>query len=159
VTISVPDFRETNVGWHRFLNYGCGYCRRDVAGDFAPHIDRFSMPSYLGENAGFAQEALCSDSSLVMLLALSSHRCPQDPNSWLADLPHAKDYVQKRVSSYDRSGGICRQSPDCPRQTSRLLEDGVRADQSYVVSPSRLTITHHLKVGSRCIGMPSPGRA
>ncbi len=29
----------------------------------------------------------------------------QDPATWLANLPQAKDYVQKRVSSYDRSGG------------------------------------------------------
>jgi Protein of unknown function (DUF2961) len=29
----------------------------------------------------------------------------QDPAAWLSNLPQAKDYVQKRVSSYDRSGG------------------------------------------------------
>jgi len=29
----------------------------------------------------------------------------QDPSAWLAELPRAKDYVQHRVSSYDRSGG------------------------------------------------------
>jgi hypothetical protein len=29
----------------------------------------------------------------------------QDPSTWLSNLPHAKDYVQHRVSSYDRSGG------------------------------------------------------
>jgi Protein of unknown function (DUF2961) len=29
----------------------------------------------------------------------------QDPTTWLSNLPQAKDYVQKRVSSYDRSGG------------------------------------------------------
>ncbi|MGA2348112.1 MAG: hypothetical protein ABSF93_19030, partial [Candidatus Sulfotelmatobacter sp.] len=29
----------------------------------------------------------------------------QDPGTWLANLPQAKDYVQKRASSYDRSGG------------------------------------------------------
>ena len=29
----------------------------------------------------------------------------QDPATWLSNLPQAKDYVQKRVSSYDRSGG------------------------------------------------------
>jgi hypothetical protein len=28
----------------------------------------------------------------------------QDPQTWLANLPQAKDYVQKRVSSYDTSG-------------------------------------------------------
>ena len=29
----------------------------------------------------------------------------QDPGAWLADLSQARNYVQKRVSSYDRSGG------------------------------------------------------
>jgi Protein of unknown function (DUF2961) len=29
----------------------------------------------------------------------------QDPATWLSNLPQAKDYVQKRASSYDRSGG------------------------------------------------------
>src|SRR5260370_7197882 len=29
----------------------------------------------------------------------------QNASEWLAGLPQAKDYVQKRASSYDRSGG------------------------------------------------------
>lgn len=29
----------------------------------------------------------------------------QDPAAWLSDLPQAKDYIQHRASSYDRSGG------------------------------------------------------
>src|ERR1700690_4096742 len=29
----------------------------------------------------------------------------QEPSTWLSNLPQAKDYVQHRVSSYDRSGG------------------------------------------------------
>ena len=29
----------------------------------------------------------------------------QDTSSWLNDLPQAKDYIQHRSSSYDRSGG------------------------------------------------------
>src|SRR5580698_6741559 len=45
---------------------------------------------------------------LLALVALCFVTLPlfsQDPSTWLADLPQAKDYVQKRVSSFDRSGG------------------------------------------------------
>ena len=73
--------------------------------------------------------------SLVMLLAsLVSTAAPQDPNSWLADLPHAKDYVQKRVSSYDRSGGNADNRQIAPGETPHAAGGcGSRADQSYVV--------------------------
>jgi len=46
--------------------------------------------------------------SLLALLTSCLLRLPllaQDPATWLSNLPQAKDYVQKRVSSYDRSGG------------------------------------------------------
>src|ERR1700722_3194489 len=41
----------------------------------------------------------------VMMAVLSLSSFAQDPSEWLASLPKAKDYVQKRASSYDRSGG------------------------------------------------------
>ena len=42
---------------------------------------------------------------LAVLLALTcTPSLAQDPQTWLANLPQAKDYVQKRVSSYDASG-------------------------------------------------------
>jgi hypothetical protein len=40
----------------------------------------------------------------VLLAALGSAAVAQDPSSWLANLSQSKDYVQKRSSSYDRSG-------------------------------------------------------
>ena len=46
--------------------------------------------------------------SLLALLTFCLLTLPllaQDPATWLSNLPQAKDYVQKRVSSYDRSGG------------------------------------------------------
>ena len=43
--------------------------------------------------------------ALLLFLAITLRAFAQDPQSWLADLPTAKDYVQKRVSSYDTNGG------------------------------------------------------
>jgi D-arabinan exo alpha-(1,3)/(1,5)-arabinofuranosidase (non-reducing end) len=46
---------------------------------------------------------------IVTFLALAASAPAQDPpqdlTGWLATLPQAKDYVQKRSSSYDRTGG------------------------------------------------------
>ena len=42
---------------------------------------------------------------LAVLLALTcTPSLAQDPQTWIANLPQSKDYVQKRVSSYDTSG-------------------------------------------------------
>ena len=41
--------------------------------------------------------------AVVLAVTLQSHA--QDPGSWLSSLPQPKSYVQKRASSYDRSGG------------------------------------------------------
>ena len=43
--------------------------------------------------------------ALWLVVAIPAAAYAQDPAAWLADLPHAKNYVQKRASSYDRSGG------------------------------------------------------
>ena len=46
---------------------------------------------------------------LSLVLALAFALCPasfsQDISGWLSNLPKSRDYVQKRASSYDRSGG------------------------------------------------------
>ena len=47
----------------------------------------------------------------------------QDPATWLADLPQAKDYVQHRVSSYDRSGGNADARQIAPGDTLTLLDE------------------------------------
>jgi hypothetical protein len=43
--------------------------------------------------------------ALLLVVAITTAAFAQDSTTWLAGLPHAKKYVQKRVSSYDRSGG------------------------------------------------------
>lgn len=42
---------------------------------------------------------------LMVMAVLSLPSFAQDRSDWLARLPKQKDYVQKRASSYDRSGG------------------------------------------------------
>src|SRR5579871_1777792 len=57
------------------------------------------------------------------LLFLTLPVCAQDPNAWLTDLPHAKDYVQHRASSYDRSGGNDDWRPIAPGETLTLMDE------------------------------------
>jgi hypothetical protein len=47
----------------------------------------------------------------------------QNPEPWLASLPQAKDYVQHRSSSYDRTGGNADARPIAPGETLTLLDE------------------------------------
>jgi len=47
----------------------------------------------------------------------------QNASEWLAGLPQAKDYVQKRASSYDRSGGNADYRRIAPGETLVLLDE------------------------------------
>jgi hypothetical protein len=51
--------------------------------------------------------------AMVILCMAAVVANAQDPTTWLADLPQAKDYVQHRASSYDRSGGNADARHDC----------------------------------------------
>ena len=55
--------------------------------------------------------------------AVTSLAWAQDATTQLADLPQAKDYVQHRSSSYDRSGGNADARPIAPRETLTLLDE------------------------------------
>jgi hypothetical protein len=81
----------------------------------------------------------------VSLLALTLPIFAQDTSNWLATLPQAKDYVQKRASSYDRSGGNADARPLAPGETLTLLD----ADGPGLVSHVWFTIasddSSHLK--------------
>ncbi|HXF11742.1 MAG TPA: glycoside hydrolase family 172 protein [Terriglobales bacterium] len=48
---------------------------------------------------------MCRTLLFAVMIALSLPSFAQDPSNWLASLPKQKDYVQKRASSYDRTGG------------------------------------------------------
>ena len=60
---------------------------------------------------------------LLIFCAVTSLAWAQDATRQLADLPQAKDYVQHRCSSYDRSGGNADARPIAPRETLTLLDE------------------------------------
>jgi hypothetical protein len=60
---------------------------------------------------------------LVALFAATLPALAQDPATWLSSLPQAKDYVQKRASSYDRSGGNADYREIAPGETLTLLDE------------------------------------
>jgi len=69
----------------------------------------------------------------------------QDPTTWLSSLPQAKDYVQKRASSYDRSGANADFRTIAAGETLALLDD----DGPGIISHVWFTIAsgdpNHLK--------------
>jgi len=85
---------------------------------------------------------------LIVLIAfcfLTLSVFSQDSSAWLATLPEAKDYVQHRVSSYDRSGGNADAGQIAVGETLTLLD----ADGPGVISHVWVTIASddplHLK--------------
>jgi len=71
---------------------------------------------------------------------LSGSLFAQDPAGWLATLPQAKDYVQHRASSYDRSGGNGDARAIAPGETLTLLDEAGPGLITHVWSRLRATI-------------------
>jgi len=59
----------------------------------------------------------------VLFCLLTLPLIAQDPSTWLSSLPQAKDYVQHRSSSYDRSGGNADARRVAPGETLTLLDE------------------------------------
>ncbi|HTU35385.1 MAG TPA: glycoside hydrolase family 172 protein [Candidatus Acidoferrum sp.] len=85
--------------------------------------------------------ALCF---VAMLVAAAGVRA-QGPGDWMESLPRPHDYVQKRASSYDRTGGNADYRPLAPGETLALLDADGPGEVSHVwitiSSPER----YHLK--------------
>ena len=60
---------------------------------------------------------------LLVGLCVSACAFAQGPPAWLANLPQAKDYVQHRVSSYDRSGANADARTIAPGETLAILDE------------------------------------
>ena len=58
-----------------------------------------------------------------VFLRTNSPAYSRDSSTWLSSLPQAKDYVQHRSSSYDRSGGNADARTIAPGETLTLLDD------------------------------------
>ena len=79
------------------------------------------------------------------IFVLSYATLAQDPTSWLSNLPHANDYVQKRASSYDRSGGNADSRPIAAGETIVLLDDNGPGLISHFWTTIASDDPHHLK--------------
>jgi hypothetical protein len=86
------------------------------------------------------QAFLVAAFSMVTLLATA-----QDRTAWLANLPEAKNYVQKRASSYDRTGGNADYREIAPGETLTLLDESGPALVSHVWMTIAGAGAHHLK--------------
>ncbi len=60
---------------------------------------------------------------LLACCVFSSTTVAQTASEWLAGLPQTKDYVQKRASSYDRSGGNADYRKIAPGETLVLMDE------------------------------------
>src|SRR5271157_2518691 len=69
----------------------------------------------------------------------------QDPSAWLATLPQAKDYVQHRASSYDRTGGNADFRTIAAGETLTLLDENGPGLISHIWITIASDDDHHLK--------------
>jgi hypothetical protein len=69
----------------------------------------------------------------------------QEPGGWLSNLPQAKDYVQKRASSYDRSGGNADYREIAAGGTLALFDESGPGLISHVWITIASDDPHHLK--------------
>ena len=85
---------------------------------------------------------------LIVLLTLCLLAIPlssQDPAGWLGALPQAKDYVQHRASSYDRTGANADFRGIAPGETLTLLDENGPGLISHVWVTIASDDPHHLK--------------
>ena len=75
----------------------------------------------------------------LVLCWLTLLAAAQNPGGWLSDLPQAKDYVQKRSSSYDRTGGNAEPSDRARRDADRARRIRPRDDHPHLVHHRRAT--------------------
>lgn len=76
---------------------------------------------------------------------LSSTLWAQDAAGWLSSLPGAKDYVQHRSSSYDRSGGNADARTIAPGETLTLLDEAGPGLVSHIWFTIASADPEHLK--------------
>jgi len=69
----------------------------------------------------------------------------QKPTDWLSTLPQPKDYVLKRFSSYDRSGGNADARQIAPGDTLTLLDESGPGEISHIWVTIASGDPHHLK--------------
>ena len=84
-------------------------------------------------------------SVVLLICVLAATSFSQDRGAWLASLPEAKDYVQKRTSSYDRSGANADARPMAPGETLTLLDEAGPGLISHIWVTIAAEDANHLK--------------
>jgi hypothetical protein len=84
-------------------------------------------------------------SLLILICLLAFPLVAQDSSPLLSSLPEAKDYVQHRVSSYDRSGGNADARSIAAGETLTLLDDNGPGLITHVWVTIASGDPHHLK--------------
>jgi hypothetical protein len=87
--------------------------------------------------------AIFSALVIIMLPPCAAHG--QDSTGWLSSLPQARDYIQKRASSYDRTGGNADARPIAAGETLVLLDDAGPGLVSHIWVTIASDDPHHLK--------------
>jgi hypothetical protein len=82
---------------------------------------------------------------LFSLFLLTSLSFSQDSTSQITSLPQAKDYIQHRVSSYDRTGGNADARTIAPGETLTLLEESGPGLITHIWFTIASGDPHHLK--------------
>lgn len=83
-------------------------------------------------------------SALVLSLLITT-AFAQSPNAWLSNLPQAKDYIQHRASSYDRSGGNGDAREILPGATLTLLDSDGPGEVTHIWFTIASEDPNHLK--------------
>jgi hypothetical protein len=83
--------------------------------------------------------------SLIACCFLTSPLFSQDAASWISSLPQTRDYVQHRVSSYDRNGANADARRIAPGETLTLLDEAGPGLITHVWVTIASDDPHHLK--------------
>lgn len=81
----------------------------------------------------------------IFLLGVAGSAHAQDTPGWLSGLTRPHDYVQKRISSYDRSGGNADARPMAVGETLTLLDEAGPGEITHVWITIASDEEYHLK--------------
>jgi hypothetical protein len=81
----------------------------------------------------------------ILMLGVAATAHAQDTAGWLSSLTKPHDYVQKRISSYDRSGGNADARPMAVGETLTLLDEAGPGEVTHVWITIASDEEYHLK--------------
>ncbi len=81
----------------------------------------------------------------ILLLGIAGPAHGQDAANWVSDLTKPHNYIQKRISSYDRTGGNADYRPMAVGETLTLLDEAGPGEISHVWITIASDEQYHLK--------------